>query len=123
MPQDELPKQSKLGSPVTRAGSRQLPHPAPWRPSTRLCALLNDLRELRTKVEDVAGRMQQHMPAAWDTAKLTELGLGQSFTACQVSLRSVCKTHRRRLADVSTHMHRCLTPCILDQLNFITGQL
>lgn len=60
--------------------------PKLWRPSRRLCAVLNDLREVRCKQGDLTATVRGSLPEAWWGA-LAGGGyiLGSRLQLCQVS--------------------------------------
>jgi hypothetical protein len=59
----------------------------PWRPSRRLCALLNDLREARAKQADLAAAVRSALPEPWWGADAGgQHILGSRLQLCQVTV-------------------------------------
>ncbi|KAK9909456.1 hypothetical protein WJX75_002539 [Coccomyxa subellipsoidea] len=110
-------------APVQQAVTAQLlrlrmggtsPQPKLWRPSRRLCAVLNDLREVRCKQSDLTAAVRGCLPEAWWG---TDAGggylLGSRLQLCQVEIERrfafvLHHTVKRLMESVAPILARCL---------------
>ncbi|EIE24413.1 hypothetical protein COCSUDRAFT_61838 [Coccomyxa subellipsoidea C-169] len=87
------------------------PQPKLWRPSRRLCAVLNDLREVRCKHSDLTAAVRGCLPAAWWGADAGGgYALGSRLQLCQVEIE-------RRFAFVLHHTVKRLMDSIAPVLS------
>ena len=81
------------GRPASAAAQRG------WRPSRRLCTLLNDLREARCRQAELCAALRACLPGGWWGAPVgPRLALGDRFRLCQArpSLRREAGLHAPR---------------------------
>ena len=87
----------KLASQLRSLGSRssEAQPRTPFQPSSTLCMLLNDLREIRSKQADLSNALRASLPADWwggpaGGGRGENLRLGDRFKLCQVRWLSDC---------------------------------
>ncbi|KAK9821741.1 hypothetical protein WJX81_001109 [Elliptochloris bilobata] len=78
-----------------------------WRPSRRLCTLLNDLREARCRQAELCATLRACLPDGWWGAPVgSRLALGDRFRLCQVD------TERRYAAALHQAVKRLMEPLV-----------
>lgn len=95
--QGEMPSRSghRLSGQLRSIGSRNETPKGPFQPSSTLCMLLNDLREIRSKQADLSNAVRGRLPAEWwgrsaEEGLKEKMRLGDRFKLCQVRCIWLC---------------------------------